>query len=262
MIAQRQSNSFHSDVFTPIIDAVSEATGVRYSRDEPAHAAHRVIADHARSVAFLLADGVFPSNEGRGYVLRRILRRAVRNAWLLDVKRPVLYFAVDAVVKAMGDAYPELRQRRKHLVDTTRAEEERFLATIEGGMRRFEELAPLSTTDGSPDLKGTIAGEDAFRLYDTFGFPIDLTQLMAAERGYTVDIPGFERALAAQRTQSQQERKSKKLAVSATEDLVEGWEIASGPELTFGARTAKYEVAAPSRGAVSSVAGASFVRYD
>ncbi|MGI8618804.1 MAG: alanine--tRNA ligase [Gemmatimonadaceae bacterium] len=240
MIAQRRANSFHSDVFTPIIDAVSDATGVRYSRTEPAHAAHRVIADHARAVAFLLADGVFPSNEGRGYVLRRILRRAVRNAWLLGVNRPVLHAAVEAVIASMGDAYPELRQRRKHIVDTTRAEEERFLATIEGGMRRFDELAPRSTTQGSTDIKGTIPGEDAFRLYDTFGFPIDLTQLMAAERGYTVDIAGFERALGAQRTQSQEERKSKKITASAGDDLSEGWEIRPPQEIDIGARTAEY----------------------
>ncbi len=259
---QRKTNNFHTDLFAPIIDAVSKETGVQYdprggefelattassgtdSRSKGNYASHRVIADHARAVAFLLADGVFPSNEGRGYVLRRILRRAVRNAWLLGVNRPVLHAAVEAVIASMGDAYPELRQRRKHIVDTTRAEEERFLATIEGGMRRFEELAPRSTTQGSTDIKGTISGEDAFRLYDTFGFPIDLTQLMAAERGYTVDIAGFERALGAQRAQSQQERKSKKIAVSGVDDLAEGWEIRPS-ERAVGARTAEYELPDP-----------------
>ncbi|MBA3579703.1 MAG: alanine--tRNA ligase [Gemmatimonadaceae bacterium] len=257
---QRKTNNFHADLFAPIIDAVSKETGVQYdprgdtfelaatassggdSRSRGSYASHRVIADHARSVAFLLADGVFPSNEGRGYVLRRILRRAVRNAWLLGVNRPVLHAAVEAVIASMGGAYPELRQRHKHIVDTTRAEEERFLATIEGGMRRFEEIAPRSTTQGSTAIKGTISGEDAFRLYDTFGFPIDLTQLMAAERGYTVDIAGFERSLGVQRTQSQQERKSKKIAVASVEDLTEGWEV-SRPPIQFGARTAEYEVA-------------------
>jgi alanyl-tRNA synthetase len=290
---QRKTNNFHTDLFAPIIDAVSKETGVRYdprggefelattassgtdSRSKGNYASHRVIADHARAVAFLLADGVFPSNEGRGYVLRRILRRAVRNAWLLGVNRPVLHAAVEAVIASMGDAYPELRQRRKHIVDTTRAEEERFLATIEGGMRRFEELAPRSTTQGSTDIKGTISGEDAFRLYDTFGFPIDLTQLMAAERGYTVDIAGFERALGAQRAQSQQERKSKKIAVSGVDDLAEGWEIRP-PEPAIGARTAEYEIpdvdTSARLGAGSSALGArsagppipptSFVGYD
>ena len=257
---QRKTNNFHTDLFAPIIDAVSKETGVRYdprggefelattpssgsdSRSRGDYASHRVIADHARAVAFLLADGVFPSNEGRGYVLRRILRRAVRNAWLLGVNRPVLHAAVEAVIASMGEAYPDLRQRRKHIVDTTRAEEERFLATIEGGMRRFEELAPRSTTQGSTDIKGTISGEDAFRLYDTFGFPIDLTQLMAAERGYTVDIAGFDRALGAQRAQSQQERKSKKIAVSGADDLADGWEVQPEQAMEIGARTAEYEV--------------------
>ena len=175
-------------------------------------AALRVISDHARSVAFLLADGVYPSNDGRGYVLRRILRRAVRYAWLLGKRDPMLVDVVGAVIETMSGVYPELRQRAKHIVETTRAEEERFLTTIEGGMRRFEEFAPLHTT-----RERSIAGEDAFKLYDTYGFPIDLTELMAREREYTVDIPGFERALAGQRTQSQEERKSRKLGVAVDE---------------------------------------------
>ena len=176
-------------------------------------ASFRVIADHSRAVAFLLADGVYPSNEGRGYVLRRILRRAVRHAWLLGRRQPTLVEVVRVVIDQMGDVYPELRQRSRHIIDTTRAEEERFLATIEGGMRRFDELAPEKTTQGSTAIHGTIAGEDAFKLYDTFGFPIDLTELMARERGYSVDIAGFEAALQAQRTQSQEERKSKKVGI-------------------------------------------------
>jgi alanyl-tRNA synthetase len=113
----------------------------------------------------------------------------------------------------MSDVFPELAQRRHHIVETTKAEEERFLATIDGGMARFDQLAPEASTQGSTHLRGTISGEDAFRLYDTYGFPIDLTELMARERGYTVDIAGFEAALAQQRSQSQAERKSRKLGV-------------------------------------------------
>ncbi|MEO7999781.1 MAG: alanine--tRNA ligase, partial [Gemmatimonadaceae bacterium] len=170
---------------------------------------------HARAVAFLLADGVFPSNEGRGYVLRRILRRAVRHAWLLGRREPTLEKVVAELINTMRDVYPELQTRRKHIVDTTRAEEERFLATIDAGMTRFEELAPAASTQGSTAMRGSIAGEDAFRLYDTFGFPIDLTELMARERGYLVDIAGFEQALNAQRTQSRDERKSRQHTVLA-----------------------------------------------
>ena len=188
------------------------ASGRTWSYD---YASFRVIADHARAVAFLMADGVFPSNEGRGYVLRRILRRAVRHAWLLGRREPTLVHVVDKVIEMMHDVYPELKVRRKHLFETTRAEEERFLATIDGGMARFEALAPLASTQGSTTLRGTISGDDAFRLYDTFGFPIDLTELMARERGYLVDIAGFDAALGMQRRMSQEERKSRGIVVIA-----------------------------------------------
>ncbi|MCU0650117.1 MAG: alanine--tRNA ligase, partial [Gemmatimonadaceae bacterium] len=210
---QGVTNNFHADLFQPLIAAVEQTVGITYpyrpgvgvgtaarADGTPVDpASFRVLADHARSVAFLLADGVFPSNEGRGYVLRRILRRAVRHAWLLGRTEPTLYRVVEAVIDTMSDVFPELATRRKHIVDTTRAEEERFLDTIEGGMSRFDQLAPVGTTQGSTALRGTIAAEDAFRLYDTFGFPIDLTELMARERGYLVDIAGFETALAGQR---------------------------------------------------------------
>ncbi|HEX2779508.1 MAG TPA: alanine--tRNA ligase, partial [Gemmatimonadaceae bacterium] len=225
-VLQGVTNNFHTDVFTSLIREAERLVGIPYRgrRSDDLHdhrlasgrtitvdpASFRVLADHARAVAFLLADGVFPSNEGRGYVLRRILRRGVRHAWLLGRAEPTLVELVTTVVDEMGDVYPELRQRAKHIVETTRAEEERFLATIGGGMARFEELAPPQTTQ-----ERTISGEDAFRLYDTFGFPIDLTELMARERGYVVDIPGFERALDQQRTQSKEERKSRKLGVGA-----------------------------------------------
>jgi alanyl-tRNA synthetase len=222
-VLQGVTNNFHTDVFAPLIAEVEAAVGASYrgrtsdavvGGNDPA--SYRVLADHARAVAFLLADGVFPSNEGRGYVLRRILRRAVRHAYLLGrTAEPTLYRVVERVVDTMGDVYPELVQRRQHLAATTRAEEERFLATVEGGMARFEELAPERSTQGSTAVRGTIAGDDAFRLYDTFGFPLDLTELMARERGYTVDVAGFEAALGRQRQQSQDERKARNLAVSA-----------------------------------------------
>ena len=252
-VLQGVTNNFHIDLFAPILDRVAEIVGIPYrgreSGEKHEHvfkgakgsrsaavreggrlivdpASFRVIADHARAVAFLLADGVFPSNEGRGYVLRRILRRAVRHAWLLGRAAPTLSLVVETVIETMGDSYPELRQRKSHIVETTRAEEERFLATIDGGMKRFEELAPIATTQGSTEVRGTIAGEDAFRLYDTFGFPIDLTELMARERGYTVDIPGFELALQGQRTQSKEDRKTRKLGVGADE-LADRWTVSS-----------------------------------
>ncbi len=239
------TNNYHTPLFLPLIERVEEVVGIKYpyrpgqgvgsatdkfgKTIDPA--SFRVIADHARAVAFLLADGVFPSNEGRGYVLRRILRRAVRHAWLLGRREPTLVHVVDKVIAMMHDVYPELTTRRKHLLETTRAEEERFLATIGGGLERFEALAPLGSTQGSTQLRGTISGDDAFRLYDTFGFPLDLTDLMARERGYRVDIAGFEQALGAQRTQSQVERKSRNIAV-VTDDFGDAakWTRAPGDD--------------------------------
>ncbi len=228
-VMQGVSNNFHTDVFAPLIAAVEAAVGIPYpyrpgvglgtahDRDGKAidPASFRVLADHARATAFLLADGVFPSNDGRGYVLRRILRRGVRHAWLLGRREPTLVHVVQAVIDSMGDFFPELRTRAKHILDTTRAEEVRFLATIDAGMTRFEELAPLGSTQGSTAIRGTLSGQDVFTLYDTYGFPIDLTELMARERGYLVDIAGFEAALQVQRSQSQEDRKSRKLGVSA-----------------------------------------------
>ena len=224
-VMQGVSNNYHTDLFTPFIATVEKVVGIKYDYAEERSAGFRVIADHARAVAFLLADGVFPSNEGRGYVLRRILRRAVRHAWLLGRREPTLVYVVEKVIEQMRDVFPELHVRKKHILDTTRAEEERFLGTIDGGMARFDELAPLSSTAHGSGIRGTISGEDTFRLYDTFGFPIDLTELMARERGYTVDIAGFEVALAGQRKQSQDERKSRRIAV-VVDDLANAdkWE--------------------------------------
>ena len=232
-VLQGVTNNYHTSLFAPLIARVEQVTGIPYqgrggdlsyewgvTGGRTVHvdpASFRVIADHARAVAFLLADGVFPANDGRGYVLRRILRRAVRHAWLLGRLEPTLVHVVDSVIAEMGESFPELRQRRQHILETTRAEEERFLTTVDEGMSRFDRLAPPATTQGSTEVRGTVSGEDAFRLYDTFGFPIDLTELMARERGYTVDIPGFEAALERQRTQSQEERKSRKLGVAADE---------------------------------------------
>src|SRR2546430_2084349 len=190
-VMQRVPSNYDTDLFAPIIERAVEVVGKKYDRG-PGGASYRVLADHARAVAFLLADGVYPSNEGRGYVLRRILRRAVRHAWLLGRREPTLVQLVHTVSGLMGNVYPELVQKRGHLESVTRAEEERFFDTIEGGLERLEQLRGAKA----------ISGAEAFKLYDTFGFPIDLTQLIAGERGQTVDVAGFERELGKQRTRS------------------------------------------------------------
>jgi alanyl-tRNA synthetase len=213
-VLQGADSNYHIDLFAPMLDRVAALVGRPYRPDAEEGVSYRVLADHARAVAFLLCDGVYPSNEGRGYVLRRILRRGVRHAWLLGRREPTLVGVVEAVIDSMGDVYPDLVARREHIVSAARAEEERFLATIEGGMERFDELA---SGEG-----GTIPGDEVFKLYDTFGFPLDLTELMAEERGYDVDVEGFETALEAQRARSRADRAASAPGSEAAADA-EGW---------------------------------------
>jgi len=233
-VMQEVSSNYHTDLFLPLLHRVGQVVGSAYEPGSKEGTSFRVLADHARSVAFLLADGVFPSNEGRGYVLRRILRRAVRHAWLLGRREPTLVEVVESVIERMGEAFPELITRREHLLKTTRAEEERFLSTIEGGMTRFEELAPTLPAEARAGESGakpaTIPGDEAFRLYDTFGFPLDLTELMAEERGYQVDVDGFEQALSEQRERSRADRAEAGHGVSRDETF-EGWTVLEeGPQ--------------------------------
>src|SRR5690606_6360535 len=149
-----------------------------------------------RACSFLIVDGVLPSNEGRGYVLRRIIRRALRHGWMLGVRQPFFHRLVATVDELMGEAYPELRSSRELVERALKAEEERFAETLDAGMRIFDEIAARS---GGTASNGVIPGVDAFRLYDTYGFPVDLTADMARERGMSVDMAGFEAAMEHQR---------------------------------------------------------------
>jgi alanyl-tRNA synthetase len=224
-VLQGVDSNYKTDLFMPLIERAAEIVGEPYDDASSRAVSFRVLADHARAVAFLLADGVFASNEGRGYVLRRVLRRAVRHAWLLGRREPTLHHVVDRVVDIMGEAYPDLVARRDHLVRATLEEEERFLATIGAGLDRFDEIAPADAPAGGPRV---VSGADAFRLYDTFGFPIDLTEIIAAERGYAVDGAGFDAALEEQRERSREDRRQ---SGGASEDaLAAGWETISEDE--------------------------------
>ena len=223
-VLQGVDSNYHIDAFAPLLKAVVDVIGRPYEPETDEGISYRVLADHARAVAFLLADGVFPSSDGRGYVLRRILRRAVRHAWLLGRRDPSLVTVVESVIDSMSDVYPELEERREHIVDTTRAEEQRFLATIEGGMDRFDQVAPRNREGkGVPSV---VSGSDAFKLYDTFGFPLDLTQLMAEERGYIVDVEAFEVALEEQRQRSRADRTQSDIRL-AEGDIQQGWHTVS-----------------------------------
>ena len=186
-VLQHVHSNYEIDLFDTLIRKASELT----STPDLQNKSLRVIADHIRACAFLIVDGVLPSNEGRGYVLRRIIRRALRHGWMLGVREPFFHKLVDTLDGLMGDAYPILRQGRATAERALKAEEERFAETLDSGMRIFNDLADRSS--------GTIPGVDAFRLYDTYGFPLDLTQDMARERGMSVDVASFDVAMAQQK---------------------------------------------------------------
>ncbi len=186
-ILQDAADFYDTDTFRPLIDRVAELSGVPYKG--AASVSHRVIADHVRAVVAALADGATFSNTGRGYVIRRLLRRAVRHGYLLGIKEPFLHELAPLVAELLGDFYPEMREQISSVKPAIRAEEARFLETLEQGIRRLEAL--LSRLKEGEVLPG----EEAFRLHDTYGFPLDLTEEIAAERGVRVDREGFERAM-------------------------------------------------------------------
>jgi alanyl-tRNA synthetase len=190
-VMQGVHDNYDVDLFRTLIAASEEATGVRAEGDRAP--SHRVIADHLRTASFLIADGVTPSNEGRGYVLRRIMRRAMRHAHLLGAAEPLLHRLAPTLVTEMGAAYPELRRAQPAIVDTLRQEEERFRVTLGRGMGLLDE-ATAGLAAG-----GVLGGEVAFKLYDTYGFPLDLTQDAVRARGLTVDTDGFDAAMEKQR---------------------------------------------------------------
>jgi alanyl-tRNA synthetase len=190
---QGVDSNYRTDLFTPIIDRLAAFIGHDPETVESERFSYQVVADHSRAMTFLLAEGVTPSNEGPGYVLRRIIRRAVRHGRLLGITGPFLRETCSVVIDIMGDAYPLLVERRDDVLAGVEAEEEKFARTLEAGSTRLGELVAAG---------GTISGADAFRLHDTFGFPIDLTIEVAAERGVTVDRAGFDVAMAEQRERS------------------------------------------------------------
>jgi alanyl-tRNA synthetase len=187
-VMQGVHSNYEIDLFQALIRAAAEATGC----SDLASKSLRVIADHIRSAAFLVVDGVTPGNEGRGYVQRRIIRRAIRHGHQLGQQQPFFWRLVGPLAEQMGEAYPELRDQRAHVERVLRTEEERFADTLEQGLRIFEEI--VAGLEGSE-----IPGEAVFRLYDTYGFPADLTADLARERGLTLDLDGFERAMAEQK---------------------------------------------------------------
>ncbi len=194
-VLQKKRTNFDTDIFAPIISAIESFSGIEYGQDFARDISIKVIADHIRSIAFLLCEGLIPSHEGRGYVLRRIARRASRHAKLLGISGPFLYRLIDSVAEAMGGVYPELVLERDRAVKILLFEEERFGRTLEQGMRMLDETMETLKRSG----QSIIPGVDLFRLYDTFGFPLDLARDMAMDNGMTIDEDGFHREMEVQR---------------------------------------------------------------
>ena len=203
-VCQNVSSLFDVDTVMNITNKVSGITGAHYEESDKTDVSLRVITDHIRSSTFMICDGILPSNEGRGYVLRRLLRRAARHGKLLGVNEPFLYQVVDTVIHENECQYPELREKQSYITRVIRTEEENFAKTIDGGMKIFTEMLQSHKEKG----ESTFSGADAFKLYDTYGFPIDLTNEMVAEEGMQVDEAAFQQLMQEQKVRAREARKA------------------------------------------------------
>ena len=211
MALQGKTSNYDTDVFTPMIDKIAELSGKKYGEDHKVDVAMRVIADHIRTIAFSVADSQLPSNAKAGYVIRRILRRAVRYAYtFLDQKEAFLYRLVDTLIALMGDAYPELKKERDLIIKVTKEEEDSFLRTLANGMALLDRAIAAARKEG----KSEISGKEAFVLYDTYGFPLDLTELILKENNMTLDQAGFDAEM------DQQKQRARNAAAVETSDWV------------------------------------------
>lgn len=206
MVCQDVASTFETDLLKPIMDKVSEMSGVPYKKSEKTDISLRIITDHARCVTFLISDGVIPGNEGRSYVLRMILRRALRHGKILGMDLPFLYKLVDVVVENYGEAYPDLVKNKAKIIDTIKKEEERFAKTLDRGYKMLDDFI---------EAKKDIDGESAFKLYDTYGFPFELTKEIAEENGLNVDEAGYKSAMQEQKDRA----KAATAKISVTGDM-------------------------------------------
>ncbi|MBS4760710.1 MAG: alanine--tRNA ligase [Clostridium sp.] len=208
MVVQGKTSTFETDLLTPILDKVCEMTGKKYKQDEKTDISLRIITDHARCVSFMISDGIVPGNEGRNYVLRMIMRRALRHGKMLGLELPFLYNIVDTVVDSYKSAYPELDENRAKIKDVIKKEEEKFKQTLDRGQKLLDDLL----CDGSKE----ISGENAFKLYDTYGFPLELTVEIAQEKGIKVDEEGFKACMKEQKERA----KAAAQKIILTDDLI------------------------------------------
>ena len=217
-ILQGVDSNFETDLLKPMIDFLVKDSGIEYLQDEDTKVAYRVIADHARGITMAIYDGALPSNEGRGYVIKRILRRALRYGRNLGYNEPFLFRLVPVVMKTMEGGYPELKEKEEHIQRVIRAEEERFLQTLDQGLHLIEGMIDELKRSGKKLLSGT----DAFRLYDTYGFPLDLTRDVLEEEGLSVDEEEFEREMEKQRERARQAREETGFSASEEERFFRG----------------------------------------
>src|SRR5690625_4673565 len=201
-VIQDTPTNFETDLFYPIIEEVETISNHKYGKDESTDSAFKIIADHIRTVSFAIGDHALPSNEGRGYILRRLIRRAIRFAKQIGIEKPFMYKLVPTVGIIMGDHYPEVKEQEKHIIKIIKSEEERFHETLNEGLAILSEIIEKERDKGST----VISGEDVFKLYDTYGFPKELTEESVREEGFTIDEIGFEKEMEKQRTRARDAR--------------------------------------------------------
>ncbi|KAF0153120.1 MAG: alanyl-tRNA synthetase [Ignavibacteria bacterium] len=237
-VLQNKKSNYDTDVFTPIINAVSKLCGITYDLSLPANdksavgqsnVSMRVIADHIRTLSFAISDGATPGNEGRGYVLRRLLRRASRYGRKINLKEPFLYKLVSVVVENFSHVFPEVKTNQAQIEKIIKAEEESFNATLDRGIELFDALVKKLFAK----KEKIISGEDVFKLYDTFGFPVDLTAVMAREHGFEIDETGFNKLMNEQKERARKSTKDKISSAHAVVDSLKGFEISSTDATIF-----------------------------
>jgi alanyl-tRNA synthetase len=222
-VLQKKKSNYDTDVFTPIINEISKISNVKYENEED-QISMRVIADHIRTLTFAIADGAVPGNDGRGYVLRRILRRAARYGRKLNLREPFLFKLVEVLVETMGDVFPEIKEKQNYVEKVIKSEEASFNATLDRGIELFEEAVKnLKKKD-----KKIIPGKDVFKLYDTYGFPADLTNVMAQEKGLMIDEEGFNKLMEGQKKRGREASKDKFASVNISINDLNSFDIIDG----------------------------------
>lgn len=227
-VLQKKESNYDTDVFSPIIDEISKLSSVAYQKEED-KISMRVIADHIRTLSFAVADGAVPGNEGRGYVLRRILRRAARYGRKIGLNKPFMFKLVDVLAKNMGDVFPELNEKQSYIEKVIKAEEEAFNATLDRGISLFDEIIHRLKKEN----KKIVPGEDVFKLYDTFGFPVDLTNVMAREKGFSIDENIFNKLMDVQKKRAREASKDKFASVSISTNELNDFKMSGAAKTEF-----------------------------